>query len=251
MTRIRVTEYLDLELDDERWHCRVCDHDLGSARENYKHACQVNQRDPREIHQPLIEAEYTFAPDPDWVRIVEFHCPGCFTQIETEYLPPGHPITHDIEIDLDRLRERLDAGELEIRDERLAGAMNTIDVDVGGTFTDMVLTLDGDDQLPQGADDAVRPERRLHAGRRGGGRRGGPVARGPGGPGRDRPLLDHGRDEPAARAQRPAGRADHHRGPRGRDADRQGRAVDRRHAPRRAARAAAPCTSRARSSRAS
>ena len=84
MPRIRVTEYLDLELDDERWHCRVCDHDLGSARENYKHSCQVNQRDPREIHQPLIEAEYTFAPDPDWVRIVEFHCPGCFTQIETD-----------------------------------------------------------------------------------------------------------------------------------------------------------------------
>ena len=54
------------------------------------------------------------------MRIVEFHCPGCFTQVETEYLPPGHPVTHDIEIDLDRLRERLDAGELEIRDERLA-----------------------------------------------------------------------------------------------------------------------------------
>ena len=78
------------------------------------------------------------------MRIVEFHCPGCFTQIETEYLPPGHPITHDIEIDLDRLRERLDAGELEIRDERLGGAMNTIDIDVGGTFTDLVLTLDGE-----------------------------------------------------------------------------------------------------------
>ena len=118
--KIRVTEYLDLELDSERWHCRVCQHDLGSARENYKHSCQVNQRDPREIHQPLIDAEYSFAPDPDWVRIVEFHCPGCFTQVETEYLPPGHPVTHDIEIDLDRLRERLDAGELEIRAERLA-----------------------------------------------------------------------------------------------------------------------------------
>ena len=134
------TEYLDLELDDERWRCRVCDHDLGSARENYKHACQVNQRDPREIHQPLIEAEYTFAPDPDWVRIVEFHCPGCFTQIETEYLPPGHPITHDIEIDLDRLRERLRrrrAGDPRRATRGRARAMNTIDVDVGGTFTDL------------------------------------------------------------------------------------------------------------------
>jgi acetophenone carboxylase len=117
--RIRVTEYLDLEIEDERWRCHVCGHDLGSARENYKHSCQVNQRDPREVHQPLIDAEYSFAPDPDWVRIVEFHCPGCFTQVETEYLPPGHPVTHDIEIDLDRLRERLDAGELTIVEERL------------------------------------------------------------------------------------------------------------------------------------
>ena len=28
-------------------------------------------------------------------------------------------MTHDIEIDLDRLRERLDAGELQIHDQRL------------------------------------------------------------------------------------------------------------------------------------
>jgi acetone carboxylase, gamma subunit len=120
MAHIRVTEYLDLELESERWHCHVCGHDLGSARENYKHACRVNYRDPREIHQPVIEGEYTFAPDPDWIRIVEFHCPGCLTQIETEYLPPGHPVTHDIEIDLDRLRQRLADGELEVRDDRLA-----------------------------------------------------------------------------------------------------------------------------------
>jgi acetone carboxylase, gamma subunit len=53
------------------------------------------------------------------VRIVEFYCPGCSTQVETEYLPPGHPITHDIEIDVDRLKERLGAGELRIADQRL------------------------------------------------------------------------------------------------------------------------------------
>jgi len=27
--------------------------------------------------------------------------------METEYLPPGHPLTWDIEIDLDRLKQRL------------------------------------------------------------------------------------------------------------------------------------------------
>jgi acetophenone carboxylase len=118
--RIRVTEYLDLDIDREAWHCHVCGHRLGDARTNYKEGCSVRQRDPREIHPPLIEGEFTFAPDPAWVQIVEFHCPGCGTQIETEYLPPGHPITHDIEIDIDRLRGRLDAGELLIRDGRLA-----------------------------------------------------------------------------------------------------------------------------------
>jgi acetone carboxylase gamma subunit len=26
--------------------------------------------------------------------------------VEVEYLPPGHPITHDIELDVDRLKSR-------------------------------------------------------------------------------------------------------------------------------------------------
>ena len=117
--RLRVTEYLDLDLDDEGWHCHVCGHLLGSARANYKEACLIHERDPREIHPPLIEGEYTFGPDPQWVRIVEFYCPQCGTQVETEYLPPGHPITHDIEIDIDKLKERISGGELQIREQRL------------------------------------------------------------------------------------------------------------------------------------
>jgi len=50
---------------------------------------------------------------------VEFYCPGCGTQIETEYLPPGHPITWDIEIDVDSLKTRLSSGELVIKNQRL------------------------------------------------------------------------------------------------------------------------------------
>lgn len=117
--RIRVTEYLDLELDREQWLCNRCGHGLGPARENYKKACLIYSRDPREIHTPIVEGKFTFSPDPLWVRIVEFYCPGCGTQIETEYLPPGHPITHDIEIDIDELKRRLSSGELRIKDQRL------------------------------------------------------------------------------------------------------------------------------------
>jgi acetophenone carboxylase len=117
--RIRVTEYLDLEIDKEQWVCNRCNRTLGPARENYKKSCLVHQRDAREIHPPLVSGSYNFSPDPLWIRIVEFYCPGCGTQVETEYLPPGHPLTYDIELDLDKLKERLRSGEFRIRNKRI------------------------------------------------------------------------------------------------------------------------------------
>jgi acetone carboxylase gamma subunit len=102
-----MTEYLQIDLTDERWQCRRCHHDIASARDNYKTGLLVYDRDPREIHRPLIDPEkyeFTFSPDPLWCRIVEFYCPGCGTMIEVEYLPPGHPPTYDMEIDVDALR---------------------------------------------------------------------------------------------------------------------------------------------------
>jgi acetone carboxylase gamma subunit len=120
--RLRITEYLDLDLESELWICNRCDHRLGPARENYKKGCLLYDRDPREIHAPLVEGQYSFAPDPLWVRIVEFYCPGCGTQIETEYLPPGHPMTWDIELDVDSLKARLHSGELTLKDDRLEAA---------------------------------------------------------------------------------------------------------------------------------
>jgi len=117
--RIRVTEYLFLDVARERWICQRCGHDLGSARENYKKGCLLYDRDPREVHPPLVAGEFNFSPDPLWVRIVEFYCPGCGAQVETEYLPPGHPITWDIEFDLESLKHRLESGAYIILDPRL------------------------------------------------------------------------------------------------------------------------------------
>jgi len=34
--RVNITEYLAIDLDTERWLCRVCEQDLAGARENYK-----------------------------------------------------------------------------------------------------------------------------------------------------------------------------------------------------------------------
>lgn len=118
--RLRFTEYLDLDLNDEHWYCHDCSTKLISAHENYKRGCLVAEREPNEIHDPVIQGDYTFAPDGNWVRILEFYCPSCSRQIETEYLPPGHPITVDIEVDIDSLKQRLERGDVVIRDGRLS-----------------------------------------------------------------------------------------------------------------------------------
>jgi len=69
--RVAITEYLEVDLRTERWHCRRCNHDIEAARNNYKEGLLVAQRDPREVHRPLINEnryEYTFAPDPEWCQ---------------------------------------------------------------------------------------------------------------------------------------------------------------------------------------
>ena len=57
LERIRFTEYLDLDLNDDQWHCNSCGHGLISARENYKRGCLVAERDPAEIHPRVVEGE--------------------------------------------------------------------------------------------------------------------------------------------------------------------------------------------------
>lgn len=112
--RLRITEALDLDLGQgpgqERWRCNRCAADLGPATANYKEACLLFDRDPRDIHGRFPgDPEFSFSPHPDWCRIVEVYCPSCATMLDVEYLPPGHPPTHDIQLDLPRLRERLAA----------------------------------------------------------------------------------------------------------------------------------------------
>jgi acetophenone carboxylase len=103
--RVRITESLDIDLTTEMWCCNRCGIEIIHAGLNYKEGCLVRARDPKEIYHPLVEGEaYTFSPDANWVRIVEFYCPGCGVMFENEMLPPGHPFTHDIELDLNKLK---------------------------------------------------------------------------------------------------------------------------------------------------
>lgn len=102
----RITEYLDVDLDTREWRCNRCGQSLGPATENYKKGCVIAERSPEEIWRPLVREKYTFSYNPGWARLVEFYCPGCGTMVEVEMLPPGHPITHDIELDIEALVRR-------------------------------------------------------------------------------------------------------------------------------------------------
>ncbi|WP_405054185.1 acetone carboxylase subunit gamma [Thalassotalea psychrophila] len=104
------TEYLQIDLEKETWECRVCEHEMGSARENYKKFTKIYNRNPHEIHKPKLDPtkyEFTFAPDRKVCAIYEFYCPSCGTMVEVEYTVPGALPLHDFELDIDSLKEKM------------------------------------------------------------------------------------------------------------------------------------------------
>jgi acetophenone carboxylase len=106
-TKVRITESLDIDLASGQWCCQRCGYALAPADENYKTGCLVTEVPLEEAHPPLVHgAARSFTPDPEFCRLLEFYCPSCALTIENEYLPPGHPVTHDIELDIDALRRR-------------------------------------------------------------------------------------------------------------------------------------------------
>lgn len=107
--RVLMTENLRIDLDAEMWECRHCNKVLTSARDNYKDGLLAYDRDPGEIHKPLLDPKkyaLTYSPDPTWCRLIEYYCPQCGTMMETEYLPPGHPPVRDMEFDIDAMKEQ-------------------------------------------------------------------------------------------------------------------------------------------------
>lgn len=105
--KIDITETLQIDLDTEQWLCSRCGHAHGPARGNYKEGLLVHDRDPSEVHRPLLDTsryDYSFTPDPKWCAILEYYCAGCGVMVEVEYTVPGHPPCHDIELDIDALK---------------------------------------------------------------------------------------------------------------------------------------------------
>ncbi|OGO32532.1 MAG: hypothetical protein A2Z29_07005 [Chloroflexi bacterium RBG_16_56_11] len=110
MTRVRITESLDIDLDSEKWCCHSCGAVMKSAREPYMNGALLYEKPAGEIYGDVIklsrDTSISYTPDPDFMRIIEFYCPACGALISVQYLPPGHPIPVEIQLDIDQLKAR-------------------------------------------------------------------------------------------------------------------------------------------------
>lgn len=76
-----------------------CGHEFGDYRANWKLAANIVVRsDEASLRDIYPNSDLC---DPEWMEIREFVCPGCFTLLEVEACPPGYPVVHDFEPDLD------------------------------------------------------------------------------------------------------------------------------------------------------
>lgn len=83
----------------------ACGHEFGPYTENWKHHARVRLRDTTESLRELYRS-YEHS-DPEWMELREYFCPGCFTLLEVEALPPGYPVLFDFLPDLEGFYEKV------------------------------------------------------------------------------------------------------------------------------------------------
>jgi acetone carboxylase gamma subunit len=76
-----------------------CGHEFGSYKENWKLGASIRVRDTeerlREIYPEMMHC------DPGWMELREYFCPGCWSLLEVEAVPPGYPVVFDFLPDLE------------------------------------------------------------------------------------------------------------------------------------------------------
>ena len=78
--------------------CR-CGHEFGDYRANWKLSASIYVRDTEEKLEEIYRG--TEQPDPSWVQVREYYCPGCGAQLEVEAVPRGAPPDFEFLPDLD------------------------------------------------------------------------------------------------------------------------------------------------------
>ncbi len=78
--------------------CR-CGHEFGDYRVNWKLESLICMRDTEEKLREIYRGREQ--PDPTWIQLREYYCPGCGAQLEVEAVPRGCPPDFEFLPDLD------------------------------------------------------------------------------------------------------------------------------------------------------
>jgi len=81
-----------------------CGYEFGDYQENWKTKCRVRVRDTFEAIEELYLKD--MGSDPDWQELREYICPGCFTLLDVEAVPPGYPSIFNFLPDIDTFYEK-------------------------------------------------------------------------------------------------------------------------------------------------
>ncbi|MEM2618359.1 MAG: acetone carboxylase subunit gamma [Candidatus Hadarchaeales archaeon] len=99
-----------------------CGYEFGDYRINWKFKARVFVRDTRETIEEIYK-KY-MGSHPDWMELREYYCPGCYTLLEVEAVPPGYPVLFDFLPDLktlyeDWLGEKLPCEDVKFEDKSI------------------------------------------------------------------------------------------------------------------------------------
>ncbi|MFQ5473073.1 MAG: acetone carboxylase subunit gamma [Dehalococcoidia bacterium] len=84
--------------DDRAVKCR-CGQNFGDYRVNWKLNALIYVRDDSEKLNDVYRGREQ--PDPEWMQVREYYCPGCGSQLEVEAVPRGAPPDFEFLPDLD------------------------------------------------------------------------------------------------------------------------------------------------------
>ena len=80
-----------------------CGYEFGALDQNWKHAARILVRDSEALLEEIYDTYHRC--DPNWMELREYFCPGCWSLLEVEAVPPGYPVLFDFKPDIDAFYE--------------------------------------------------------------------------------------------------------------------------------------------------
>ncbi len=81
-----------------------CGYEFGDYKINWKSKCRIRVRDTFEQIEELYPKD--MGCDEKWEELREFYCPGCFSLLDVEAVPPGYPVIFNFLPDIDNFYEK-------------------------------------------------------------------------------------------------------------------------------------------------